>query len=156
MRCPYCDAESSRVVDSRTSNEGKVVRRRRECLSCQKRFTTKENVEETPLIVVKEDGRRETFNRDKILRGVQVACNKRPISTETINQMVDRIETTLRDRNHEEIPSQKIGRLVMENLKSIDEVAFVRFASVYRKFRAKEEFLEELRSLDAPPDASSH
>lgn len=156
MRCPYCDAESSRVVDSRTSNEGKVVRRRRECLSCQKRFTTKENVEETPLIVVKEDGRREAFNRAKILRGIQVACNKRPIATETINQMVDRIETTLRDRNHEEVSSQKIGRLVMDNLKSIDEVAFVRFASVYRKFRAKEEFLEELRSLDAPPNTSSH
>ncbi len=148
MRCPYCHHEDSRVIDSRTSNEGRVVRRRRECLSCQKRYTTKEYIEETPLIVVKGDGRRESFNREKILHGIQIACSKRPISMETINQCVDEIESRLRDGNHEEISSRLIGQLVMEKLRKIDEVAYVRFASVYRKFQAKEEFLEELKGLE--------
>lgn len=148
MRCPYCNHEDSRVIDSRTSNEGRVVRRRRECLSCQKRYTTKEYVEETPLIVVKGDGRRESFNREKILHGIQIACSKRPVSMETINKCVDEIESRLRDGNHEEISSRLIGQLVMEKLRKIDEVAYVRFASVYRKFQAKEEFLEELKGLE--------
>ncbi|MDZ7269098.1 MAG: transcriptional regulator NrdR [candidate division KSB1 bacterium] len=148
MRCPYCHHEDSRVIDSRTSNEGRVVRRRRECLSCQKRYTTKEYIEETPLIVVKGDGRREPFNREKILHGIQIACSKRPVSMETINQCVDEIESRLRDGNHEEISSRLIGQLVMEKLRKIDEVAYVRFASVYRKFQAKEEFLEELKGLE--------
>ncbi|KAA0229379.1 transcriptional regulator NrdR [bacterium] len=149
MRCPYCNHEDSRVIDSRTSNEGRVVRRRRECLSCQKRYTTKEYIEETPLIVVKGDGRRETFNREKIMHGLQIACSKRPVSMETINNCVDEIESRLRDGNHEEISSRLIGQLVMEKLRTIDEVAYVRFASVYRKFQAKEEFLEELKGLEA-------
>ncbi|MCG3157022.1 MAG: Transcriptional repressor NrdR [bacterium] len=148
MRCPYCNHEDSRVIDSRTSNEGRVVRRRRECLSCQKRYTTKEYIEETPLIVVKGDGRRESFNREKILHGIQIACSKRPVSMETINKCVDEIESRLRDGNHEEISSRLIGQLVMEKLRKIDEVAYVRFASVYRKFQAKEEFLEELKGLE--------
>jgi len=149
MRCPYCTSEASRVIDSRTSNEGRIVRRRRECPICQKRFTTKEYVEETPLIVVKSDGRRETFSRDKILRGIQMACSKRPVSMDTINEVVERTEAILRDGNREEVSSHQIGQLVMDSLRRIDDVAYVRFASVYRKFQAKEEFLEELKELDA-------
>ena len=149
MRCPYCTFDDSRVIDSRTSNEGRAVRRRRECLSCQKRFTTKEFVEEVPLIVVKGDGRREPFNREKILRGIQVACSKRPVATDAINALVDDIEAKLRDGNREEVSSRQIGQLIMDGLRGIDEVAYVRFASVYRKFQAKEEFLEELKGLSA-------
>ena len=147
MRCPYCNFEDSRVIDSRTSNEGRVVRRRRECLSCQKRFTTKEYLEEVPLIVVKGDGRREPFNREKILHGIQVACSKRPVSTEAIDHLVDVVEAKLRDGNRDEVSSRQIGQLIMDGLRGVDEVAYVRFASVYRKFQAKEEFLEELKGL---------
>ncbi len=150
MRCPYCQYADSRVIDSRTSNEGRIVRRRRECLSCQKRYTTKEHVEESPLIVVKGDGRREVFNREKILRGIQVACSKRPVPTEVINKFVDEIEAALRDGNREEISSRAIGQYIMDGLRRIDEVAYVRFASVYRKFQAKEEFLQELNELANP------
>ncbi len=151
MRCPYCNFADSRVIDSRTSNEARVVRRRRECLTCQKRFTTKEHVEEVPLIVVKGDGRREPFHREKILHGIQVACSKRPISMDIINGLVDGIEAKLRDGNREEVSSRQIGQLIMDGLRSIDEVAYVRFASVYRKFQAKEEFLEELKGLSNSP-----
>ncbi|MDZ7361009.1 MAG: transcriptional regulator NrdR [candidate division KSB1 bacterium] len=147
MRCPYCEFDDSKVIDSRSSNEGRVVRRRRECLECGRRFTTKEYVEETPLMVVKNDGRRETFDREKILRGVQVACSKRPISMETINRLVEKVESGLRDNNRDEVSSRQIGQLIMTHLREIDEVAYVRFASVYRKFQAKEEFLEELKGL---------
>jgi transcriptional repressor NrdR len=136
------------VIDSRSSNEGRVVRRRRECLKCERRFTTKEYVEETPLMVVKNDGRREPFDREKILRGVQVACSKRPISMEMINQLVEKIESALRDNNRDEVSSRQIGQQIMAHLREIDEVAYVRFASVYRKFQAKEEFLEELKGLE--------
>ncbi len=147
MRCPFCEYEDSKVIDSRSSNEGRVVRRRRECLKCERRFTTKEYVEETPLLVVKNDGRREPFDREKILRGVQVACSKRPISMETINRLVEKVESDLRDNNRDEVSSRQIGQHIMANLREIDEVAYVRFASVYRKFQAKEEFLEELKGL---------
>jgi transcriptional repressor NrdR len=147
MRCPYCEFDDSKVIDSRSSNEGRVVRRRRECLGCGRRFTTKEYVEETPLMVVKNDGRRETFDREKILRGVQVACSKRPISMETINRIVEKVESGLRDNNRDEVSSRQIGQLIMTHLREVDEVAYVRFASVYRKFQAKEEFLEELKGL---------
>jgi transcriptional repressor NrdR len=147
MRCPYCEFDDSKVIDSRSSNEGRVVRRRRECLECGRRFTTKEYVEETPLMVVKNDGRRETFDREKILRGVQVACSKRPISMETINRIVEKVESGLRDNNRDEVSSRQIGQLIMTHLREADEVAYVRFASVYRKFQAKEEFLEELKGL---------
>ncbi|MDZ7288869.1 MAG: transcriptional regulator NrdR [candidate division KSB1 bacterium] len=148
MRCPFCEFEDSKVIDSRSSTEGRVVRRRRECLACGRRFTTKEYVEETPLMVVKNDGRRETFDREKILRGVQVACSKRPVSMETINRLVEKVENDLRDNNRDEVSSRQIGQLVMAHLREIDEVAYVRFASVYRKFQAKEEFLEELKGLE--------
>ncbi len=148
MRCPFCEYEDSKVIDSRSSSEGRVVRRRRECLKCERRFTTKEYVEETPLMVVKNDGRREPFDREKILRGVQVACSKRPISTETINRLVEKIESDLRDKNRDEVSSRQIGQQIMANLREIDQVAYVRFASVYRKFQAKEEFLEELKGLE--------
>jgi transcriptional repressor NrdR len=147
MRCPFCEHEDSKVIDSRSSNEGRVVRRRRECLKCERRFTTKEYVEETPLMVVKNDGRREPFDREKILRGVQVACSKRPISMETINRLVEKVESALRDNNRDEVSSRQIGQQIMAHLREIDEVAYVRFASVYRKFQAKEEFLEELKGL---------
>jgi transcriptional repressor NrdR len=148
MRCPFCDFDDSKVIDSRSSNEGRVVRRRRECLKCERRFTTKEYVEEIPLMVVKSDGRREPFDRDKIVRGVQVACSKRPVSMETITRLVERVENSLRDVNRDEVSSRQIGQLIMNNLREIDEVAYVRFASVYRKFQAKEEFLEELKGLE--------
>ncbi|MGH7455893.1 MAG: transcriptional regulator NrdR [bacterium] len=148
MRCPFCEYEDSKVIDSRSSSEGRVVRRRRECLKCERRFTTKEYVEETPLMVVKNDGRREPFDREKILRGVQVACSKRSISMETINRLVEKIESALRDNNRDEVSSRQIGQQIMAHLREIDEVAYVRFASVYRKFQAKEEFLEELKGLE--------
>jgi transcriptional repressor NrdR len=148
MRCPFCEYEDSKVIDSRSSSEGRVVRRRRECLKCERRFTTKEYVEETPLMVVKNDGRREPFDREKILRGVQVACSKRPISMETINRLVEKIESALRDNNRDEVSSRQIGQQIMAHLREIDQVAYVRFASVYRKFQAKEEFLEELKGLE--------
>jgi transcriptional repressor NrdR len=148
MRCPFCEYEDSKVIDSRSSSEGRVVRRRRECLKCERRFTTKEYVEETPLMVVKNDGRREPFDREKILRGMQVACSKRPISMETINRLVEKIESDLRDKNRDEVSARQIGQHIMTNLREIDEVAYVRFASVYRKFQTKDEFLEELKGLE--------
>lgn len=123
------------------------VRRRRECLSCGRRFTTKEYVEESPLYVIKSDGSREVFNRDKVLKGVQLACNKRPISSDEIENLVDRVENCLRDKNNSEIEAMQIGLEVMNELRELDEVAYVRFASVYRKFQDKEEFISELRGL---------
>jgi len=148
MRCPFCNYDDSKVIDSRSSNEGRVVRRRRECLECSRRFTTKEYVEESPLIVIKDDGRREPFDREKILRGIQLACIKRPVPVQTVQEMVDRVETSLRDGGREEVHSRQVGELVMTYLREMDEVAYVRFASVYRNFQAKEEFLNELRGLD--------
>ncbi|RMD94188.1 MAG: transcriptional repressor NrdR [Calditrichaeota bacterium] len=148
MRCPYCGFRDSKVLDSRTSNEGRIVRRRRECLSCGRRFTTKEYIEEAPLMVKKRDGRREVFDRDKIRRGIQLACNKRPISAEIIESVVEQIESQLRDTNRMEISAQDVGMKVMEALRNLDEIAYVRFASVYRKFQDIEEFIVELRELD--------
>ncbi len=148
MRCPFCNYDDSRVIDSRSSNEGRVVRRRRECLECRRRFTTKEYVEETPLVVIKDDGRREPFEREKILRGIQLACIKRPVPIQVIQDIVDRVETNLRDGGREEVHSRQVGELVMNLLRETDEVAYVRFASVYRNFQAKEEFLNELKGLD--------
>ncbi len=148
MKCPFCGFNDSKVMDSRTSNEGRAIRRRRECLSCGRRFTTKEFVEEAPLMVKKRDGRREVFDREKIRRGIQLACNKRPISAELIEQIVDRIEGQLRDRYTMEVPAMDIGDRVMLELRRLDEIAYVRFASVYRKFQDVEEFIHELRELD--------
>jgi len=147
MRCPYCKFEDSKVIDSRSSNEGRVVRRRRECLSCERRFTTKEYVEESPLMVVKNDGRRETYDPEKLRRSLQIACKKRPISTPTIDELVTTIELQLRDVSQDEVKSRAIGELVMQHLRHTDEVAYVRFASVYRNFQDRREFLSELEEL---------
>lgn len=148
MKCPFCGFHDSKVLDSRSSNEGRAIRRRRECLSCGRRFTTKEFVEETPLMVKKRDGRREVFDREKVRRGIQLACNKRPIPAERIEQVVDRIEGQLRDLYTVEVPAKDIGDRVMAELRQLDEIAYVRFASVYRKFQDVEEFINELRALD--------
>ncbi|MFQ5602883.1 MAG: transcriptional regulator NrdR [bacterium] len=147
MRCPYCQFEDSKVIDSRSSNDGKIVRRRRECLACERRFTTKEYVEESPLMVFKVDGRREPFDQEKLKHSLQIACKKRPISTTTIDDLVNKIGGLLRDKFHEEVPSREIGALVIDYLRDIDEVAYVRFASVYRNFQDKDEFLNELQGL---------
>ena len=150
MRCPYCKYEDSKVIDSRASNEGRVVRRRRECLECARRFTTKEHVEESPIMVVKSDGRREVYDQEKLKRSLQIACTKRPISTSTLDEIVTKIENELRDQSHDEIQSREIGELIINFLRDLDEVAYVRFASVYRNFQAKEEFLSELEELKNP------
>jgi len=148
MRCPYCGFANSKVIDSRSKSEGRVIRRRRECLSCQRRFTTKELVEESPILVVKSDLRRESFNREKLKQGIQLACSKRPISVEQIDDMISQIENTIKDNAVEEITSKEIGMLVMSHLKKLDHVAYVRFASVYRNFQDKEQFLAELEELN--------
>ncbi|HEX2954486.1 MAG TPA: transcriptional regulator NrdR [Bacillota bacterium] len=147
MHCPYCGYPESKVVDSRASDEGSAIRRRRECLSCERRFTTYERVEEAPLVVVKRDGRREPFDRQKIMNGLLKACEKRTVSFETIDRITDQVERELRNRMEQEVPSTVIGELIMEALRSIDEVAYVRFASVYRQFKDVDKFLQELQAL---------
>ncbi len=147
MRCPYCNYPNSKVLDSRNSNNGRAIRRRRECGECGRRFTTREFVEEEPMMVIKSDGRRELFNRDKIRAGVQLACKKRAVSTQDIEAIVDRIELKIRDDHAYEIPTIEIGNMVMDALRELDEIAYVRFASVYRKFQDKQEFINELRGL---------
>ena len=145
MRCPYCQSAELKVVDKRNSFD--QIRRRRECNSCGKRFTTYEKIEVAPLIVIKRDGRREKFDPNKIKIGIMKACEKRPISQEEINKIVNEIESTLRNMDSIEIPSKVIGDLVMEKLKVLDQVAYVRFASVYKQFKDLESFEEELRIL---------
>ncbi|MDZ7722955.1 MAG: transcriptional regulator NrdR [candidate division KSB1 bacterium] len=147
MRCPFCNYHDTKVIDSRTRDEGRSIRRRRRCLKCNRRFTTRETVDEIPLRIVKQDGTREEFNREKLLRGIQNACTKRPISTLDIEELVSKIEFEIRDQNTEEVSSRVIGEQVMKALKKLDDVAYVRFASVYRNFQAKEEFLSELDQL---------
>lgn len=147
MKCPFCSHEEDKVVDSRTAQDGRAVRRRRECLKCGKRFTTYEFIETVSLTVVKNDGRREPFDRHKLLRGMILACNKRPVSEKKLESLVDEIEEELLALSKKEITSQEIGELVMKKLKDVDEVAYVRFASVYRKFKDKNEFFDELRGL---------
>jgi len=147
MKCPFCGHMEDKVVDSRSVQEGGAVRRRRECLSCGERFTTYEYIEAVTLTVVKSDGRRELFDRQKIISGIKLACNKRPVSSKRIEAMVVEIETALQEQGKNEISSDKIGEMVMAKLKEIDEVAYVRFASVYRKFADKAEFMEELKKL---------
>ena len=144
MKCPFCTCEEDKVVDSRSSREGKAIRRRRECLSCGQRFTTYEYVETIPLTIVKADGRREPYDRQKILGGLYTACKKRPISTETIEQMVDQIENAMQGMAESEIQSKVLGELAMKALFPVDEVAYIRFASVYRKFKEIKEFLSEI------------
>ncbi|OPY57692.1 MAG: Transcriptional repressor NrdR [Pelotomaculum sp. PtaU1.Bin035] len=147
MRCPFCGLSDSRVLDSRPTVEGHSIRRRRECGGCGKRFTTYEKVDELPLVVVKKDGRRETFDRRKLLQGLIKACQKRPVSIGKLEAVVESIEKDLRNTMEPETKSSYIGELVMDSLRSIDEVAYVRFASVYREFRDAESFMEELKNL---------
>ncbi|WP_100373724.1 transcriptional regulator NrdR [Bacillus sp. FJAT-45037] len=147
MRCPACQFNGTRVLDSRPSHEGRSIRRRRECESCSNRFTTFEMVEEVPLIVVKKDGTRQEFNRDKILRGLIRACEKRPVPLEKLEQIVSEVERELRGKGKNEVNSQDVGELVMERLSTIDDVAYVRFASVYRQFKDINVFIKELTEL---------
>lgn len=147
MRCPYCHFLGSRVLDSRPAHEGKSIRRRRQCESCERRFTTFEMVEAKPLIVIKKDGSREEFNRDKLLRGLIRACEKRPVSVDDLEELVNEVERNLREHNDAEIPSREIGEMIMERLVKIDEVAYVRFASVYRQFKDINVFVKELEEL---------
>jgi transcriptional repressor NrdR len=147
MRCPFCDFSGTKVLDSRPANENKSIRRRRECERCTKRFTTFEMIEETPLVVIKKDGSREEFNRDKVLRGLLRACEKRPVSMERLEQLVHDVEQDLRKEARTEVDSNEIGELVMISLYQVDEVAYVRFASVYRQFKDISVFMRELTDL---------
>ena len=145
MKCPYCGYEDSKVIDSRPAEDR--IRRRRECLKCEKRFTTFKAVEHAPIVVVKKDGARQEFDREKLFNSLLRACNKRPVSYETIEKAVDSIESTLLNELEREIPSSRIGELAMEKLRNIDDVAYVRFASVYRQFKDINTFMEELKSI---------
>lgn len=147
MKCPYCGFEESKVIDSRPTDEGQRIRRRRECLQCTKRFTTYEVIESLPIIVIKKDKSRETFNRDKLTTGLLRACEKRPVSIDTLDKMIDDIEVIIQNSLDREVSSERIGELVMEKLKKIDEVAYVRFASVYRQFKDINTFMSELNKL---------
>ena len=147
MKCPYCGHLGDKVVDSRESREGEVIRRRRECLECGRRFTSYERIDEIPYMVVKKDGRRERFDRQKLVGGLLKACEKRPVRVPALEAIADRIEATLQDRPEREMSTEEIGAVVMQELKQLDKVAFVRFASVYRNFRDLDEFKDELNAL---------
>ncbi len=147
MKCPYCQYSESKVIDSRPTDEDEKIRRRRECIRCGKRFTTYEIVETTPLMVMKKDGTIEPFNREKLLNGLLRACEKRPVSLKRLEQMVDEIEQKLKNSLEGEVSSRAIGELAMEELRGIDQVAYVRFASVYREFQDINSFMEELRKI---------
>jgi transcriptional repressor NrdR len=147
VKCPSCGHLEDKVIDSRSAKEGQAIRRRRECLACHRRFTTYETLETTPLLVIKKDGRREPFSREKILNGLLRACEKRPIPAERIHAIVDGLEAELMQKGQDEVQSSEIGERVMTELHQLDEVAYVRFASVYRHFKDLNQFLEELRSL---------
>jgi transcriptional repressor NrdR len=149
MRCPFCHQDNDRVVDSRTSQEGRAVRRRRECVNCARRFTTYEVVEERQLLVAKRDGSTEPFERRKVVQSIQLSCAKRPVTAAEIEEMADAIEDALGKRGGDDVDSQIVGELIMERLKARDHVAYVRFASVYRNFQDLDEFYEELRDLSA-------
>ena len=147
MKCPYCGFEESKVIDSRPTDEGERIRRRRECLGCGKRFTTYEVIETVPIIVIKKDKSREAFDRNKLLNGLLRACANRPVSVDTLEDLVDQIETKLQNSLDREVTSTLIGEYAMELLKGVDEVAYVRFASVYRQFKDINTFMEELNKL---------
>lgn len=147
MKCPFCGNAENKVIDSRISKDGNAIRRRRECLACGKRFTTYEFVEEVLPMIVKKDGRRELFDRTKIRSGIQKACEKRPISTEAIDAVIDKIERACQEYQSQEIPSSVVGEKVMQELQKLDAVAYVRFASVYRSFRDLSDFMDELKDL---------
>ena len=148
MHCPHCESLDNKVVDSRLSQEGAVIRRRRECLECQRRFTTYERVEETSPMVIKKDGRREHLDRQKILAGLKKACEKRPISMDTLDAVATRIEKKFQENGEAEIPSRMIGEAVMSELYHLDQVAYVRFASVYRRFQEATDFVQEVKKLE--------
>ena len=147
MKCPYCAELDNKVIDSRLSKDGNVIRRRRECLLCSRRFTTYEHIEEIPIMIVKKDGRREEFNRDKVRMGMNRACEKRNISVNLIEEFIDELERDLKETGEKEIPAHEIGRRVMEKLHEIDDVAYVRFASVYREFKDVNDFMMELKNI---------
>lgn len=147
MRCPFCGCEEDKVVDSRATKEGRAIRRRRECLACSRRYTTYEEIETVLIQVVKSDGRKEPFNRSKLITGLYMACKKRPVSTNKINDMVESIEENLYKLGKEIIPSRTVGEFVMKALQEVDEVAYMRFASVYRNFNEVSEFLHEINGL---------
>ena len=147
MKCPYCAHLGDKVVDSRESREGEVIRRRRECLGCGKRFTSYERIDEIPYMVVKKDGTRERFERQKLISGLLKACEKRPVSVAAVEGVADRVEAILQDRPEKEMSTVEVGEVVMEELKRLDKVAYVRFASVYRHFRDIGEFMSELKDL---------
>ena len=147
MKCPYCDFFESKVIDSRPTDEGQAIRRRRECIKCGRRFTTYEKIEDIPLVVIKKDGNRQAYNRNKLLNGIIRACEKRPVSIKAIEDMADEIEKSLFNSMEREITTDLIGEMVMNRLKSIDEVAYVRFASVYRQFKDLNTFMDELKKI---------
>ena len=151
MRCPFCKKNDDKVIDSRESADGFVIRRRRECTGCERRFTTRERIEETPLRVVKRDGNREEFERRKILIGLLTACQKRPVSTDDLERIAQRVEDKVAERVEREVESRKIGEMVMRELKKLDKVAYVRFASVYKNFESPEDFAEIAEEVTAPP-----
>lgn len=150
MKCPFCGHLDDRVVDSRESREGFVIRRRRECVSCERRFTTYERIDEIPYMVVKKDGRRERFERAKVIAGLLKACEKRPVGVTTLEAVANRVEAMLQERPDKEMSTEEVGELVMEELRTLDKVAYVRFASVYRHFRDIDEFMTELKGLLDP------
>ncbi|MBQ2932901.1 MAG: transcriptional repressor NrdR [Clostridia bacterium] len=147
MRCLFCGHLESKVIDSRSTEEGTTIRRRRECLECGKRFTTYEKIETIPMIVVKKDGTRETFDREKVLTGILRACEKRPVTLSDIEKLIDDIESKLYNMLEREVTSERIGEMVMERLKDIDDIAYVRFASVYRQFKDINSFMDELAKI---------
>jgi transcriptional repressor NrdR len=147
VKCPYCAHLGDKVVDSRESKEGEVIRRRRECLNCGRRFTSYERIDEIPYMVIKKDGTRERFERQKLIAGLLKACEKRPVSINAVEGVADRVEVMLQERPEKEIPTAEIGAFVMQELKRLDKVAYVRFASVYRHFRDIGEFMNELKDL---------
>lgn len=147
MRCPFCEFHDSKVIDSRGAEEGNSIRRRRECLQCARRFTTYEMIEDLPLRIIKKDGRRAAFDRTKILNGLLKACEKRPVSLKTLEEITDKVEKELRNSMDREIPSRQIGELLMKHLRDLDHIAYVRFASVYREFTDIDNFMQELELL---------
>jgi transcriptional repressor NrdR len=149
MRCPKCGCQDDKVIDSRSSREGATIRRRRECIGCGHRFTTYEEVERTSLLVLKRDGRREEFSKEKLLSGLKKACQKRPISLKVIEDLVERMVIEITDKYEREVPADVIGQLVMEGLRATDDVAYVRFASVYRRFQEATDFVHEVKKLEA-------
>jgi transcriptional repressor NrdR len=147
MRCPFCNHLQDKVVDSRESKEGEAIRRRRECLSCERRYTTYERIDEVPYMVVKKDGRREKFDRQKVLAGLLKACEKRPVSMGKLSEMVNQVETRVSDSPDREISTTEIGEFLMDSLRELDKIAYVRFASVYRDFQDEQAFFNELKNL---------